>query len=385
MKNSRSLRLLLFYDCVYPESLGGVEHRNHELAIALGDRGHDVTVAGFTTNPRQTGPKTRVISVGSPGRLYSASGRRSIREAIRLALAASRLDLSQYDVVETANIPYIHLFPLAFRCKLLGKPLLVTWHEYWGRYWKLYMGRLSWFPFAVVEWLATKVGTATTAVSQLTADRVSQRRRAQNIQVIPNGLSIEHVRSSARNAPSGPPLVYAGRLQREKRIDLLLRAIQRLDDRREEHLLTIIGDGPEKEHLENLAEELGLSSRLVFSGRLPANQDVWEVMGGAQVAVQPSYREGFGLFPLEAMALGLPVVYCSSPESAVSELVRSGQEGIGVEARPETLAAAIEVLLSDKAEYQRLSANARKRAQDFDWSEVTHHLEDLLNSLAGPH
>ena len=120
MKDSRSLKLLFIYDCVYPESLGGVEHRNHELSAALGNRSHQVTVAGFTTQPRQTGPTTEVLSIGKPGRLYNSSGRRSLREAARLALAVSRLKLRDYDVVETANIPYIHLFPLALRCRLQG-------------------------------------------------------------------------------------------------------------------------------------------------------------------------------------------------------------------------------------------------------------------------
>ena len=93
MSHPDGLKILLIYDCVYPESVGGVEHRNHQMAKALGDLGHRVTIAGFTTRPRRIGPRSRVESLGRPGKLYTREGRRSIREALRLVLAVIRLDL----------------------------------------------------------------------------------------------------------------------------------------------------------------------------------------------------------------------------------------------------------------------------------------------------
>ena len=379
---TRGLNLLLVYDCIYPESLGGVEHRNHELAKALGARGHRVTLAGFTAEPRRIGPTAEILSIGEPGRLYTESGRRSVREALRLARALSVLDLRDFDVVETANIPYVHIFPLALRCRRLGKPLLVTWYEYWGVYWRSYLGPARWLLFAAVEWLAAQLGTATLAVSRITADRLNHHRRAEAAETIPLGLAIDRVRSSADGAPSGPPLVYAGRLQKEKRLDLLLTALQRLAPHREKPLLTIIGDGPERARLENLARQLGLTDRVVFAGHLPENRDVWRLMSGARVAVQPSSREGFGLFPLEAMALGLPVIYCESSESAVSELVLDGEQGLCARAEPGDLARTIERLLSDPEECKRLGASAALRAEEYDWSRIAGRLEKMLSHLA---
>ena len=381
MSHPEGLKILLIYDCVYPESVGGVEHRNHEMAKALGDLGHQVTIAGFTTRPRRIGPRSRVESLGRPGELYTPGGRRSIREALRLVHAVIRLDLRAFDVVETANIPYLHVVPLAIKCRLGGRPLLVTWYEYWGTYWRRYLGPVVWLPAAAIEWLTIRMGTHVLAVSQLTADRLERQGRGRTAAVLPIGISIDQIRATKSGAIQGAPLIHAGRLQKEKRVDLLLRAVRRLDPADSKPFLVVVGDGPEKESLEALATELNLGGRVVFTGRVPDNQDLWQLMAEAKLAVQPSYREGFGLFPLEAMALGLPVIYCASPENAVSELVRDGREGLSTGATPEDLANAIERLLADDKERERMGRAARARAEEYDWPRIAVALETLLKDL----
>jgi len=112
------LRILLLYEAVYPDNIGGVETRNWELGRALGRRGHEVTLAGFCAPLPGEPPNVRVLPMGPSPRLYNAGGRRSTRAALRFAAAVARLDLSPYDVVETANMPYVHLLPLALRCRL---------------------------------------------------------------------------------------------------------------------------------------------------------------------------------------------------------------------------------------------------------------------------
>ena len=376
----RPLSVLLFYDCIYPESVGGVEHRNHELARALAARGHRVTLAGFAAAPSRSWDGVEVLPVGPPGRLYSAEGKRSTAEAARLARAAARIDLRPFDVVEAANIPYAHLPVLASRCRLLGKPFVVTWHEYWGRYWSQYLGA-SWPVYAGIERLTVPLGTQALAVSHLTASRVEARRH-EEVRVIPNGIPVERIREAADGSEkTGPPLVYAGRLLREKRVDLLLEAVARLAARRPGPLLAVIGDGPDRERLTGLVEKLGIQKAVVFHGHLRSNTEVWRRMGASRIAVQPSSREGFGLFPLEAMAAGLPVVYCESPESALGELVERDVHGVSTPPEPAALAAALARLLADPAEVRRLADNARPHAARYDWSAVAADMEEAFLSL----
>ena len=379
----RPLRWLFFYDCIYPESVGGVEHRNYELARELGRLGHEVVLSGWADGPGEPHPNVRVEPVARASRRYVARGRRSSIEALTLASQVRSIPLDGIDIVETANIPYLHLPLLARRCRKRRIPLLVTWHEHWGRYWRKHRppGRFGpgmWRFYALCERLSLRFGTKAVAVSRLTADRVSNIR-GETADVIPNGIPFERIRTLAADADTtAPPLVYAGRLIPEKRLDLLLDAIARLaateTGRRlateRGALLRIIGGGPAEDDIRSHIEREHLSLVVDFAGRLPENEDVWRAVAGARLAVQPSAREGFGLFPLEAMAAGVPVVHCRSPNSAVSELVRDGREGWAVAPQAGDLAGLLERLLEAPAEVAAASRTAVERAAGYDWRRV---------------
>jgi glycosyltransferase involved in cell wall biosynthesis len=407
------LKLLIVYETVYPDFIGGVEHRNHELAAALCRRGHQVTLAGFCGSLTSTIENLDILSLGELGQLYNRAGKRSTRQALRFAAALRRLDVTPYDAVETPNMPYVHLLPLAWKCAAAGKPLLVTWYEHWGGYWRGYVGRWRAPAYRAVEWLTSQLGTAVTATSELTRGRLAAARWGRGggggqwgqgggragqpsvVDVVPCGIAVERVRAAAGERPGdGPPLIYAGRLLTHKRLDLLLRAVQILaardappqpgGDSAPTPLLTVFGEGPDRPRLEALAGEPGISGRVVFRGHVKSSEEVWRELGRARLAVQPSAREGFGLFPLEAMAAGLPVVYCGSPESAVGELVRDGVEGVAVAADPGALAAALASLLAlaGEAERKRLGRNAEARAAAYDWEAIAARIETICSDLA---
>ena len=379
----RALRWLFFYDCIYPESLGGVEHRNHELARELGRLGHDVVLSGWADSPAEPHPNVRVEPVARASRRYRERGRRSGVEALTLASQVRRIPLDGIDVVETANIPYLHLPLLARRCRRRRIPLLVTWHEHWGAYWRQHRPPSPFSPgmwrfYALCERLSARFGTQAVAVSRLTADRVS-RVRGQAVDVVPNGIPYERIRALAAEADAdAPPLVYAGRLIPEKRVDLLLDATARLAATEPGRtlvaergaLLRIVGGGPAEDDLRAHIERENLAGIVDFAGRLPENEDVWRAVAGADLAVQPSAREGFGLFPLEAMAAGTPVVHCLSPNSAVPELVRDGREGWASPADAGELARLLERLLGAPADVAAASRAAVERAAGYDWRQV---------------
>jgi len=379
------MRILILYETVYPDFIGGVEHRNYALALALARRGHEVTLAGFLTGAASEPPGVRVLSLGDLGALgglYNREGKRSTRQALRFAARVARLDLRGYDLIETPQVPYVHLFPLAARARRAGKPLLVTWYEYWGAYWKGYVGRWKAQAYRAIEWATAHLGDEVTATSRLTAERLAAARGRSDVEIVPCGIEVGTVaRAAAAFSGAGPPLIYTGRLLEHKRLDLLLRSLPSLAATRPGPLLTIFGEGPDRPRLERLAVELGIAERVVFRGHVESSEEVWRELGGARIAVQPSAREGFGLFPLEAMAAGLPVVYCESTESAVEELVRDGREGIQSPAEPAALAAILARLLGDETERARLAAAGRARAAEFDWDEIARRMEEIGSEL----
>jgi glycosyltransferase involved in cell wall biosynthesis len=145
-----------------------------------------------------------------------------------------------------------------------------------------------------------------TAVSQSAADLVCRNTgraiSADRIQPMPVETSWFGQRSTG-----GGGLVAVGRLTRQKRMNLALRALALLD--LPELGLTVVGDGPERGSLEALAASLGLAGRVRFTGALPPPQ-VAAILAKADVALFPAVAEGFGLAAAEALMQGVPVVAC---------------------------------------------------------------------------
>ena len=385
----RPLRLLLVYQTLAPQAMGGIEQRNLGLATALAARGHQVAMAGFgeAWDGGPAGVERRLL--GPAQALWDgASGKRGGRREVGYAAAVARLPLAGYDLVETANMPYAHLPALAARCRLAGAPLLVTWYEHWGRYWREYSGRLAGAVLRRFEAVTARLGTAVAATSELTRARLARQRRG-GVELLPCGVDVAAIRAVAAQAAAGPapqagaPLLFAGRLLAHKRLDVLLSALAspQLAAAPPGPLLDVFGDGPERPRLERLAAELGIAARVRFRGQASLVTAVWVALGSARVAVQPSAREGFGLFPLEAMAAGVPVVYCTSPESALPELVRDGREGSSAPPEPAALAGALARLLRDEPLRRELGEGAARRAAGLDWSVVASRFEGLAEQL----
>lgn len=162
--------------------------------------------------------------------------------------------------------------------------------------------------------------------------------------------------------PEGAPvLVAAGRLARQKGIDLAVRALARVRERHPNVQLVVLGEGPLRGELQALARALGVAEAVHLPGRVG---DVAWWYRRASVVVHPARWEGFGLVLLEAMLCARPVV--AAAVSAVPEIVADGETGLLVPPDdPEALARALAALLDDPARAQRLgeAGFARARAE----------------------
>lgn len=404
-RGGRPLRLLILNEALYPDHAGGIESRNHQVALALARRGHDVTLAGFGRPPAphavaagDAPPRVQRLLLGDPRALYRPDSRRSHRRALGFALRSLAIGPGRFDVVETASMPFFHLPGLAASCRLARVPLLVVWYEVWGAYWKTYFGAARAPVYRVLERAAARLGRRVAATSRLGSERLARlrpQRVGDEVAFAPCGVDLAAVRRAvgeSATAPPGPPIVAAGRLLAHKRIEILIDALPLLAEipgrgsGAGQHagapLVAIFGDGPERARLEARAAALGVRHRVVFHGTVESLSAVWRGFGSALLAVHPSAREGFGLAPLEAMAAGLPVVHCRSQESAVAELVRDGIEGRMTEAEPASLAVAIRELLTDEPRRRELAEGARRRAAAYDWDRLAADYERLLCALA---
>lgn len=121
---------------------------------------------------------------------------------------------------------------------------------------------------------------------------------------------------------SCPRFVYVGRLMNhQKRLDVLLRALQGLGD--QPGKLLVVGDGPDRRMLMELAEHLNVASRVTWAGW---HDDPWGAVPAATAVVLTSDFEGFAMVLLEALARGVPVVATDCP-AGPRDIVRPGRNG----------------------------------------------------------
>ncbi len=123
----------------------------------------------------------------------------------------------------------------------------------------------------------------------------------------------------------------------------------------------LIGEGPLREELQNLAVSLGLKDTCFFPG---FRSDVPEILGAADLFVLSSVSEGMPFMVLEALALERPVV--ATDVYGVSEIIRHNQEGLLVPARsPDAMADSIVTLLKDSTQARHLGKAGRKHVQTY--------------------
>lgn len=360
---------------VYPFVTGGAEKRIYELGRRLVDRGHDVTVYGrhFWDGPQETTHGgMRLCAVAGERELY-ADDRRSIREAVEFATALYRPlrgRVHEHDVVVASVFPYFPVVSLATLLRGSDVPLVTTWHECWREYWREYMG-VPGIGGIAVERVVANLPQHPIAVSGLTADRLAEIGPARDrITVVPNGIDFDEIRA-VEPVADGFEVVFAGRLIEAKRIDLLLRAIA---SSKRAFRVGIIGDGPERDRLEQLADALGVSPQVSFLGFLEKYEHVLAHLRRADVFVSPSTREGFGLALVEAMAADCTVIAVDHPHSAAAEVVDDAAFLVGPQIG--SLQRGIERALAG----DRPPVAPTQRAQTYDWEQLTESAESAYSA-----
>lgn len=260
-------------------------------------------------------------------------------------------------------------------------PLVATIHATeFGRHQGWLPGPMNRF-IHQVEWWLTYEARRVITCSRYMHD---QARRifelpSQKMHCIPNGVSTEEFRLVAadevealrdRLAPGGEALVlFAGRLEYEKGVQTLLRAVRGLKDSGLPVRLIVAGDGTYRGALEEQARKLRLVRPVTFTGFLDRAELVARYRA-ADVAVVPSIYEPFGIVALEAMAAGTPLIV--SATGGLAELVDDGATGLCVP--PEDVGAlgdALRRVLEEPAFGQALALRAHARLEAaYSWDAV---------------
>lgn len=274
----------------------------------------------------------------------------------------------RFDVVHTHNT-LAHFYG-AFAAKLAGVPVVVnTQHGLGcGKGWK---ARLQ---FRMANQLSDRVVGVSEDAALLC--RRDDPRSAKRTVALWNGVDLD--RFEYRGPSTQPVAISVARLSPEKDYATLLRATWILIKDRPDFRLKIVGDGGERQKLEQLARELNLNDHVEFLGE---RSDVSSLLPQAGFFVSSSSTEGISLTLLEAMSVGLPVV--TTRVGGNPEIVVEGKTGRLVAPHsPEELALAMRGLLKDQEAWPVYGELARQRVeQHFNVRNMVRQYEDLYREL----
>ena len=180
------------------------------------------------------------------------------------------------------------------------------------------------------------------------------------LEVTPLGVDIAETQAATfREHPSPFELISVGRLVETKGYPLLLDALAQLSNAGREVRLTLVGDGPDRAHLEEQARQFGIADRVMFAG-WKDQQALRELYVNSDLCVLSSFAEGVPVVLMEAMAAGVP---CVAPRIAgIPELIRDGVDGLVFTASdvPE-LVAALGKLIDSPDLRRRMAESSRQR------------------------
>jgi glycosyltransferase involved in cell wall biosynthesis len=218
---------------------------------------------------------------------------------------------------------------------------------------------------------------AVTAVSQFLADEAQKVVSTSAPQVAPMPVATDLF--SPAGTRQSNRLLFVGRLNAQKGIELLLRAVAVSSAKPS---LDVVGDGPDGERLKALAGELEIGDRIRWIGTLP-QQQLTEYYRSATALVVPSVNEGLGLVAVEAQLCETPVIAFDS--GGLSDVVSNGRTGILVEdISASALATAIDSLLASPDRGAALGAAGRLHAlATFAPESVARRYATIYRSIQG--
>ena len=364
------MRILLV--CPYAwDAPGGVQVHVRQLASTLRDRGHEASViAPASGHPAE--PFVRVA--GRPLRVPYNESVAPISPTPR-AFTATRDALKRFapDVVHVHE-PFVP-GPSMFAALSARAPVVATFHAYADR------SRLLAAAAPALRGLWRGLA-ARIAVSQAAAEFVTRPMGEGEVRIVPNGADVELFASAVpASLPEGRRILFVNRLDPRKGFPVMVEAFGRLAERRNDLLLVVAGDGPDRAAIDRLPAET--RARVVMLGNVP-HEELPPYHAAAEVFCSPATgRESFGIVLVEAMAAGVPVVATDIP--GYREVVRHGLDGMLVPPRdPGALSRAIAEVLDDADAAKRFGEAGRSRAKRYSWDTVAGEIEEVYLEVTGP-
>jgi glycosyltransferase involved in cell wall biosynthesis len=349
---------------------GGSELYAEQVASALAKRGHPVTImcaAHAHGDPEETTPEgVRIVRKGGRHTVYAAAAWEYLRG--HLGRPAVVIDVQN-------GLPFLsRLYARA--------PVVLLVHHVHREQWSVVLGPLAArFGWWVESWLSPRVHRKNRyiAVSESTKTELTHLGVDEDrITIIHNGTPPPDPRPQARSAT--PTLVVLGRLVPHKRVEVALRAVQKLAVEHPDLRLVVAGQGWWLDPLREEAAKLGVSDRVRFAGFVTEDEKQ-QLLAESWAMLVPSLKEGWGLSVIEAAAHGTPAIAFRNA-GGVAESVVDGETGFLADDEEEFIAH-LGRLLADRDLRTAMGAAARAHASRFTWDETGKRFAALIDDITG--
>jgi GalNAc-alpha-(1->4)-GalNAc-alpha-(1->3)-diNAcBac-PP-undecaprenol alpha-1,4-N-acetyl-D-galactosaminyltransferase len=224
-------------------------------------------------------------------------------------------------------------------------------------------------------------------VTSLAHSFVFQTTEAQNYynkkiidrsKVIPNPVNLKNVKYY--NGPRNKEIVNVARLDVfQKRQDVLLKAFSIISNKYDDYVLKLYGDGPDEQLLKNLTHKLGLVDKVRFMGYI---DNINSSIQKAAVSVLSSDFEGIPNALIESMSIGVPCISTDCSPGGAKLLIKNNENGLLVPRNsPEDLAVAMDYILSNPNEANRMARKALDSLKQFNEEKIFAQWENFLNEI----
>lgn len=371
-----------------PRSVGGLAQHVYDLATALAQAGeevHLITCAADRAAGRAADrvPEREVVNGIHVYRVnpYNLSAPDFLTWVLQFNLGLVEYAVSLVNSLGDLDLIHAHDWLVAYAGRALKHayrvPLIATIHatEY-GRNQGLHNDLQRYI--SDVEWWLVYEAWRVIVCSRYMARELQRVFQAppDKLRIVPNGVDMSRYQGSGRGlsrlffaAPDEKIVLFVGRLVQEKGVHLLLEAVPKILHYYSRVKFIIAGRGPAESYLRNKAADLGIASRVYFTGYIDDETRDW-LYREAAVAVFPSLYEPFGMVVLEAMAAMAPVV--AADVGGLSEIVTHEVNGLKCYAgNPNSLADNVLRLLHEPDLAGRLADTAKQEIDKlYTWQEI---------------
>lgn len=358
---------------------GGVKEILLDLRTGLIERGHDVTILAPRPRDLEDVDTTGMILLGSGTDFKSPTHTTShFSVSVDSDAIDQILEQEQFDVLHFHE-PWV---PVLSR-QILSRSHAVNIATFHGALPETLMSQTIIKVVTPYSQSILKYIDEFTAVSPAAAQYISSLTD-EPIKLIPNGIDLTRYTWTDRPEPSEAPMIlYVGRLEKRKGVNFLLQAFRILQRRLPGARLVIAGDGPDREKLELLTEDLQLQN-VDFKGFV-SDAEKMELLATCDLFCSPAiYGESFGLVLLEAMASGAPVV-AGNNSGYTGVLQDIGQISLVNPQDPEDFARRMHVLLTEPKLRRLWLTWAKQYVKQFAYPHIIDMYEQSYKDALAKH